>query len=154
MKILRNRKLERFVVVATLVVTAAIAFAIGTQGRAERDASTAARIQRLEDIEEIRTLLVDYGRLLDAHDLAGCSRLFARDGEWIGGFGSAKGPTAIQALMEKNLAATPTSKSGSTYHLDQFRDRRAWRQSDRLVAMVIHRDRRQQTVDSLWRPLR
>ncbi|HXX45820.1 MAG TPA: nuclear transport factor 2 family protein [Candidatus Acidoferrales bacterium] len=117
MKILRNRKFERFVVVAALAATAAIAFATGTQGRAEHDASTAARIQHLEDIEEIRALLVEYGRLLDAHDLAGYSRLFARDGEWIGGFGSAKGPAAIQALMEKNLGATPTSSPGSTYHL-------------------------------------
>ena len=114
---LRNRKLERFVVAVALAVTTAIAFAAGTQGHASSAASTAARIQRLEDIEEIRTLLIEYGRLLDAHDLAGYSGLFARDGEWIGGFGSAKGPAAIQALMEKNLGATRTSTPGSTYHL-------------------------------------
>jgi hypothetical protein len=116
-KTLRNRKLERFLVAAALVATAAIAFAAGMQGRAKNDPSMAARIQRLEDIEEIRTLLIEYGRLLDAHDLAGYSGLFARDGEWIGGFGSAKGPAAIQGLMEKNLGATPTSRPGSTYHL-------------------------------------
>jgi SnoaL-like domain len=115
--ILRNRSLERFVVTALGVAAMVIAFAAGTQGRGKNDASTAARIQRLEDIEEIRTLLVDYGRFLDAHDLAGYSRLFARDGEWVGGFGSAKGPAAIQALMEKNLGATRTSRLGSTYHL-------------------------------------
>ena len=51
-----------------------------------------ARIQRLEDIQEIRDLLTSYGRLLDAHDLAGYSRLFAKNGEWVGGFGSAKVP--------------------------------------------------------------
>jgi len=79
--------------------------------------SLAARIQRLEDIEEIQRLLTDYGRLLDTHDLAGYSRLFAEDGEWVGGFGSAKGPAAIQAFMEKNLGATPKNKPGSTYHL-------------------------------------
>ena len=117
MKTLRNRSLERLVVIALGVAVMATAFAAGTEGRGKNDASTTARIQRLEDIEEIRTLLVDYGRLLDAHDLAGYSRLFARDGEWVGGFGSAKGPAAIQALMEKNLGATRTSKPGSTYHL-------------------------------------
>jgi len=81
------------------------------------DASLAARIQRLEDIEEIRVLLTDYGRFLDAHDLASYSHLFAHDGEWVGGFGSAKGPAGIQALMEKNLGSGPAPKPGSTFHI-------------------------------------
>ena len=66
---------------------------------------------------KIRVLLIDYGRYLDAHDLAAYSHLFAENGEWVGGFGSAKGPAAIQALMEKNLGATPKNQPGSTYHL-------------------------------------
>ncbi len=77
--------------------------------------AAAARIQRLEDIEEIRTLLLDYGRLLDARNLPAYSRLFAKDGEWVGGFGSAKGPAAIQAFMEKNLGTGPNR--GNTYHI-------------------------------------
>ena len=87
------------------------------QRSAHSDRSSAARIQRLEDIEEIRILLTDYGRFLDTHDLKGYSQLFAEDGEWVGGFGSAKGPAAIQALMEKNLGVTSKNKPGSTYHL-------------------------------------
>ncbi|MGA3293114.1 MAG: nuclear transport factor 2 family protein [Candidatus Acidiferrales bacterium] len=87
------------------------------QQAVQSDSATAARIQRLEDIEEIRVLLTNYGRLLDAHDLAGYSHLFAEDGEWVGGFGSATGPAAIQALMVKNLGASPSGKPGSTYHL-------------------------------------
>jgi 3-phenylpropionate/cinnamic acid dioxygenase small subunit len=79
--------------------------------------SLEARIQRLEDTQEIRDLLTSYGRLLDAHDLAGYSQLFAKNGEWVGGFGSAKGPAAIQALMEKNLGATAKRIPSSTYHL-------------------------------------
>ena len=81
------------------------------------DASLAARIERLEDIEEIRVLLTNYGRFLDAHDLASYSRLFAQDGEWVGGFGSAKGPAGILALMEKNLGPGPARKPGSTLHI-------------------------------------
>jgi len=81
------------------------------------DASLAARIQRLEDIEEVQVLLTDYGRFLDAHDLVSYSRLFARDGEWVGGFGSAKGPAGILALMQKNLGPGPASKPGSTFHI-------------------------------------
>lgn len=79
--------------------------------------STAARIQRLEDIEEIRTVLTDYGRYLDAHDLVSYSNLFATDGEWVGGFGTGKSPAGILALMQKNLGATSTNRPGSTYHL-------------------------------------
>lgn len=79
------------------------------------DSSTAARLQRLEDIEEIRTLLLNYGRFLDSRDLAAYSRLFAKDGEWVGGFGSAKGPAGIQAFMEKNLGTGPNR--GNTFHI-------------------------------------
>lgn len=110
--------------VAPLVLAAALLVpsAVSGQQSAKSGASTAARVQRLEDIEEIRNLLIDYGRDLDAHDLAAYSHLFAKDGEWVGGFGSAKGPAAIQALMEKNLGVASKSKPGSTYHvLTNFR---------------------------------
>jgi hypothetical protein len=51
-----------------------------TQSKAPKGASVEARLQRLEDMEEIRLLLLDYGRLLDARDLAAYSRLFAKYG--------------------------------------------------------------------------
>jgi len=79
------------------------------------DASLAARIQRLEDMDEIRTLLLNYGRNLDAHDFAAYGRLFAKDGEWVGGFGSVKGPDAIEAFMVKNIGSP--GKPNGTYHL-------------------------------------
>jgi len=77
--------------------------------------SLEARLQRLEDTEEIRILLLDYGRFLDARDLVSYSRLFAKQGEWIGGFGSVKGPAEIQAFMEKNLGTGPNR--GNTFHI-------------------------------------
>jgi hypothetical protein len=77
--------------------------------------SLAARVQRMEDIEEIRTVLVNYGRFLDAHDFAAYGRLFAKNGEWIGGFGTVEGPSEIEAFMIKNIG-TPGKPSG-TYHL-------------------------------------
>jgi uncharacterized protein (TIGR02246 family) len=85
----------------------------------QNDASIAARLQRLEDIEEIRILLTDYGRLLDSRDLAGYSRLFAKDGEWVGGFGTAQGPAGILAFMEKNLGTGP-NRNGSYHILSNF----------------------------------
>ena len=81
----------------------------------QNDVSTAARLQRLEDIEEIRTLLTDYGRFLDSRDLPAYSRLFAKNGEWVGGFGSAQGPAGILAFMEKNLGTGPNRNN--SYHI-------------------------------------
>ena len=87
---------------------------VGALSPSTAQTSLATRVQLLEDKEEIRTLLIDYGRLLDARDFAGYSRLFAKDGEWVGGFGSTQGPAAIQAFMEKNIPGPNTSQ---TYHI-------------------------------------
>jgi uncharacterized protein (TIGR02246 family) len=73
------------------------------------------RLQALEDKEEIRTLLLDYGRTLDARDLKAYSELFTRDGEWIGGFGSVKGRAELLAFMQKNIGTG--ANAGKTYHL-------------------------------------
>lgn len=74
-----------------------------------------ARLQRLEDKDEIQSLLLDYGRHLDSRDFAAYSRLFAKDGEWVGGFGSVAGPANIQAFMEKNMGTAPNR--ANNYHL-------------------------------------
>jgi len=77
--------------------------------------SVAARLRALEDREEIRLLLLDYGRHLDSRDFKAYASLFATDGEWVGGFGTVKSPAAIQAFMEKNLGTAPNR--ASNYHL-------------------------------------
>ncbi len=79
-----------------------------------KPASIEARLQRMEDLEEIRTVLVDYGRFLDARDFGSYSQLFAKDGEWVGGLGTVQGPAAIQAFMEKSIAGPNTAHN---YHL-------------------------------------
>jgi uncharacterized protein (TIGR02246 family) len=66
-----------------------------------------ARVQQVQDRLDIQQLVVEYGHLLDTHDLVGYSNLFARDGEWIGGFGRAKGPKAILAMMNKYIGTSP-----------------------------------------------
>lgn len=77
--------------------------------------SIEARLQKLEDIEEIRTLLLNYGKTLDNRDLKAYSELFTKDGEWIGGFGNVKGRAELLAFMEKNIGTAPNT--GKTYHL-------------------------------------
>jgi hypothetical protein len=79
-----------------------------------KPASIETRLQRMEDLEEIRTVLVDYGRFLDARDFASYSRLFAKDGEWVGGLGTVQGPAAIQVFMEKSIPGPNTARN---YHL-------------------------------------
>jgi len=73
-----------------------------------------ARLQRLEDLQAITQLFIDYGRYLDAGDFSSYAKLFAADGEvLLGPMGRATGPEAIQALMEEKLAA----HVGESYHL-------------------------------------
>lgn len=86
-----------------------------------------ARVQQTEDRQEIAQLVVEYGHLLDTHDLVGYSQLFARDGEWIGGFGRAKGPAAILTMMKKYIGTAPFDPRHVTgFHL--------------LTNIVIHLD--------------
>ena len=61
------------------------------------------RVQQLQDEHAIREVVVRYGEYLDARDYAAYASLFARDGVWTGGFGSATGPAAIQKMLEENL---------------------------------------------------
>ena len=79
--------------------------------------SAEQRFQRIEDREAIEELLITYGRLLDKEDLAGYSKLFASDGVWEGGIGSATGPAEIQAMLEAVFARTTRGQYDGSYHL-------------------------------------
>lgn len=75
------------------------------------------RMQRLEDREAILELLVTYGRLLDKKDLVGYSNLFAEDGVWEGGIGSATGPKGIQDMLTRVFGRVEPGAYGSDYHI-------------------------------------
>ena len=92
----------------------AVASVVVSAGQ-ERAQPLERRLQRLEDENEIRNLLLDYGRHLDARDFKSYASLFARDGEWVGGFGTVSGPANIQAFMEKNMGTGPNRRND--YHL-------------------------------------
>jgi SnoaL-like domain len=115
--------------IAVIVATTLIPPASAQSKPALGNSSLEARLQHLEDLEEIRTVLTNYGRFLDARDFSSYSHLFARDGEWIGGLGKVQGPGAIQALMEKSIG---TTNAGHNYHLlsnfeiDVHGDATAW----------------------------
>lgn len=83
------------------------------------------RVRQLEDQEEIRQVLVRYGEYLDARDYAAYASLFASDGNWTGGFGTATGPAEIEALLEENLGRVePGFVNKSNFHL--------------MTTMVVH----------------
>jgi uncharacterized protein (TIGR02246 family) len=84
---------------------------------AEDLASLAARVQVLEDREEIRALILAYGQAHDHRDYRTFASLFATNGEWIGGLGSAIGPDAIFALLDKSIGHNPLPNGSGTYHV-------------------------------------
>jgi uncharacterized protein (TIGR02246 family) len=89
--------------------------AAGTAAAAAQTGSLESQLRRLQDKDEIQQLLLDYGRHLDARDLAAYAALFATDGEWVGGFGTVKGRSEIRAFMEKSLGTGPNR--GKSFHL-------------------------------------
>jgi hypothetical protein len=77
----------------------------------------AGRVQALEDREDIRALILAYGAAHDGRDYRTFSELFAEEGEWVGGLGSAKGPTAIFELMDRTIGHNPQPGGSGTYHV-------------------------------------
>ena len=85
----------RWVAAATLLLTAPCA--------AHAQPTLEQRVERMEAESDIRRMLIEYGKFLDAKDFASYEALFAEDGVWTGGFGSFSGPEAIRAMLEANL---------------------------------------------------
>jgi uncharacterized protein (TIGR02246 family) len=81
--------------------------------------STEARLRALEDREEIRQLLIDYGRTLDNRDFSAFSKLFTDDAEYIGGGEPApiQGGAAIARSLESIFQQNPTGVRSPNFHL-------------------------------------
>ena len=104
---------------AALVLSSGpLAAPLAAQPRAESAATLEQRVRQLEDEKEIREVLIRYGEYLDARDYAAYAALFASDGVWAGGFGSATGPAAIEAMLLENLGAPePGYVNKTSFHL-------------------------------------
>lgn len=73
-----------------------------------------ARLRRLEDLDAIRQLFIDYGRLLDQGAIEAYAELFTEDAELrLGPIGTADGREQIRQVMTKALAGV----TGNSYHL-------------------------------------
>jgi hypothetical protein len=81
--------------------------------------SIETRLRALEDREEIRHLLIEYGRLLDQRDFGAFSKLFTEDAEYFGGGSiyAARGPAAIAKFVEEVFRRNPSELRFPNFHL-------------------------------------
>jgi hypothetical protein len=100
-------------VLLVAVLLSGVAVAAADTPRAPAD----ARVQRVSDQLEIMELLLEYGRTLDRKDYAAYGKLFARDGEWIGGGPAAKGPAGIEEKMRKTFGPGSGVKWTTDFHV-------------------------------------
>lgn len=63
------------------------------------DEDISVRLRRLEDVELIHQLFMDYKRVLDAKHFGSYAALFAADGEFVAIDGGARGRAAIEAMV-------------------------------------------------------
>jgi uncharacterized protein (TIGR02246 family) len=98
-------------------VTALMTFSAFAQQPPGDLARLAGRVQVLEDREDIRALILAYGAAHDHRDYRTFASLFAKEGEWVGGLGSAKGPEAIFELMNRTIGHDPKPGGSGTYHV-------------------------------------
>ena len=81
-------------------------------------ADAGARLRRLEDLEQIRRLFMEYKVVLDRQDFAAYADLFAEDGEFVAGPGVAKGRAAIREMVEAMPASGLLGRDpGDDYHV-------------------------------------
>lgn len=76
-----------------------------------------AQLRELRDREQIRELLVEYGRRIDARDFAGFGQLFAQDGEYVSAGTTSRGPDAIAAFLEDIFQRNPSGIASPNFHV-------------------------------------
>ncbi len=109
-------KIQQGVVVTAALVV--VSFVLGNLGhRAEGADSVEARVRRLEDVDAIHSLLVHYGRALDKRDFKAYGALFAQDGSWKGGMGTATGPDEIAKMVAAGFDRMAPSLYQSSNHV-------------------------------------
>jgi ketosteroid isomerase-like protein len=112
-------KTQHAVMAASILV---LSFALGSVVHtASSSASLEERLRKLEDTEAIRSLLIDYGRALDARDFKAYGQLFAKDGSWTGGMGSATSPANIAKMVQAGFGRmSPAQYENSNHAMTSF----------------------------------
>jgi uncharacterized protein (TIGR02246 family) len=98
--------------------------------------TTDERLQRLEDVEAIRRLMLEYRRCLDAKDIRGYAGLFAAEGKFVAGDMRATGPEQIFELVDGMRGTLLTDRGGDDVHI--------------VANPTIDVDGDRATADSMW----
>ena len=85
--------------------------------QADRMNTLTERLFVLEAREEIRALILDYGWAHDHRDYRAYADLFAENGEWVSGMGTAMGPEAIFAFLDDAIGHNPLPEGSGTFHI-------------------------------------
>lgn len=99
-------------------------------------ASLEARVQRLEDLEQITRLFNSYRMLVDEKKFEECVQLFSEDGRFIGEHGTHVGRAAIHRMLVDMIGISVREKKGDDEHL--------------FVNPVIEMDGDRATVNIAW----
>ena len=82
------------------------------------DGRLQARLQELEDREQIRQLMHHYGRFLDERNFDAFAGLFAEtDSAYVSGNRTARGAQAIGAMLREIITANPSGFKSPSFHV-------------------------------------
>jgi len=106
----------RFLVAITSLAVATILYAQAPpSGSADH---LEARVQELDDREQIRQLMHSYGRFLDERNFDAFAGLFAEtDSEYISGNRTARGAQAIGTMLQEIITANPSGFKSPNFHV-------------------------------------
>jgi uncharacterized protein (TIGR02246 family) len=113
-----STRMNRYAVtVLVVLLTATVCTEAQEKTHSPKKVSVEQRLRILEDKEEIRELLIAYGRDFDKRDFAAYARLFASDGVWSGGAPGARAYTGPEAIREFVTKTYPPSQYPGSYHV-------------------------------------
>jgi uncharacterized protein (TIGR02246 family) len=107
---------RQHVTVAAIVALLSFSLA-GIVHTATNNASLEQRVRKLEDTEAIRSLLIAYGRALDRRDFNAYGELFAQEGTWTGGMGSATSPAGIAKMVAEGFSKMSPAQYENSNHV-------------------------------------
>jgi hypothetical protein len=76
-----------------------------------------ARVRRLEDLEAIRRLLLDYGTFVDTRQFERCSQLFTDTAEYDVGFTTVIGPAGALGVLHGMTDGLMKPEPGDDFHV-------------------------------------
>ena len=112
--------MNRYVAGAMLALFASAASVhAAEQGKAHSPKPPPAeqRLRILEDKDEIRELLIAYGRDFDKRDFNAYAQLFASDGVWTGGTPGSRAYTGPDAIRDFVTKTYPPSSYPGSFHI-------------------------------------